>query len=287
MILWLAVALAAAQAPQLAEAATPAPQPATATDKTPQIEQAGRLAEAAHAIRAGRLDQARLMIAAAVAAGASGDRVDRLLADLAYASGDDEHALPAYLTLLTRSPTDPLLAEHAGIAALRLGKVDQAVALLNRATALPGASWRAWNARAAAADRRHDWPAADAAYARAAALAPDRAEIANNIGWSLLLRGEWESAAAELERAATLDPTSPRIANNLELARAAVAADLPARLPNESDEAWAARLNDAGVAAAVRGDKAKAVSAFAQAIEARSHYYARAANNLALVETRE
>lgn len=266
MIFWLAAALASA---------TPAP---------PIEHGAGPLTEAAHAIAAGRLEQARLMISTAVAAGASGDRVDRLLADLAYAAGDDERALPTYLTLLGRSPNDAAIAEHAGIAALRLGRVDQAIALLDRATTLPGATWRAWNARAAAADRRHDWPAADAAYARAAALAPDRAEIANNVGWSLLLRGDWDAAAAELERAAALGPASPRTANNLELARTAIAADLPARVPQESDEAWAARLNDAGVAAAARGDTTRAVAAFAQAIEARSHYYARAANNLVLVE---
>ena len=40
------------------------------------------LSEAAHAIQAGRLDQARLMIGNAVKAGVRGPEVDRLLADL-------------------------------------------------------------------------------------------------------------------------------------------------------------------------------------------------------------
>jgi len=39
------------------------------------------LSEAAHAIEAGRLDQARIMISDAVKTGAKGDSVDRLLAD--------------------------------------------------------------------------------------------------------------------------------------------------------------------------------------------------------------
>ena len=58
------------------------------------------LSEAAHAIQAGRLDQARLMIGNAVKAGVRGPEVDRLLADLAYASGDYAGALPRYLQLL-------------------------------------------------------------------------------------------------------------------------------------------------------------------------------------------
>lgn len=261
MIFWVAAALAAA---------TPLPQ-------TP-------LAEADHAIKAGRLDQARTMIAAAVSTGASGPAVDRLLADLAYAAGDNARALAGYSTLLVGTPDDSTMAERAGIAALRLNRTEEAAALLTRAASLPAASWRAWNALGVAADRRSDWETADTAYARAAALAPDRAEISNNVGWSLLLRGEWEAAAAELERAASLDPRSSRIADNLEFARAAVDAGLPARRAGESDEGWAARLNDAGVAAAARGDRARAVAAFAQAIEARSAWYQRAANNLALVE---
>ena len=54
----------------------------------------------------------------------------------------------------------------------------------------------------------------------------------------------------------------------------------------ESDADWAARLNDAGVIAKVQGNNKKAVAAFTQAIEARSQYYARAANNLAMDSTR-
>ena len=125
---------------------------------------------------------------------------------------------------------------------------------------------------------------ADESYARAAALAPRRAEVFNNAGWSLLVRGRWEEALGKLEQAASLDPRSTRIAQNLDLARAAVSEELPARRPNESETDWAARLNDAGVIARVRGDNKKAMAAFAQAVEVRSQYYERAANNLAQVE---
>jgi Flp pilus assembly protein TadD len=272
MILWLALALA------LADPAPPAPLPEPVA---PQPSPAISLSEAGRAIAAGRLDQAKAMLAIAVAAGAKGEPVDRLLADLALARGENERALNLYKALLATRPDDVLLLERGGIAALRLGRAAEATLLLDRATRLPTASWRAWNARGAAADLQGRWAEADAAYARAAAIDPKRAEVSNNQGWSLMLRGQWAEALASFERAWALDRTLPRLANNLELARAAVGAGLPARMQGETDEAYAARLNDAGVVAAADGQAKRAEAAFAQAIELRSRWYARAAENLA------
>ena len=239
------------------------------------------LAEAGRAIAAGRLDQAKLMLSAAVAAGARGDPVDRLLADLALARGENEQALGFYRALLAAHPDEVLLLQRGGIAALRLGRTAEAVALLDRATQMPGAGWRSWNARGVAADRQGRWDEADAAYARAATLDPGRAEVPNNQGWSLMLRGHWADALAAFEKAAAIDPKLPHLANNVELARAALDADLPHRLPGEHDESFAARLNDAGVVAAASGQAKRAEAAFAQAIELKSRWYGRAADNLA------
>jgi Flp pilus assembly protein TadD len=268
MILLLAAALAAA---------TPPSAPATAPAAPPS------LAEAAHALGAGRIDQARAMIAAAVAAGASGEQVDRLLADLAFASGDNARALAGYATLFALHPDNGFLAERAGISALKLDDPARAIAFLDHATA-KAPSWRAWNARGVAADRVNDWITADAAYARAEAIDPEHGEVANNMGWSLLLRGRWGEALVKFERAAQLDPKTTRIVNNLELAREALKDGLPQRAPGESDQAWSARLNDAGVAAAARGERGRAIAAFAQAIETRTAWYGRAADNLAAVQ---
>lgn len=245
------------------------------------------LGDAVQALQAGRLNQARIILAAAVKGGAQGDEVDRLLADLAFRSGNYAEALDRYEKLAAAHPQETLTFERAGIAAVQVGDLRRAAAALTAATALPGATWRAWNALGAVSDLRRDWEAADMAYGRAEALAFERAEILNNRGWSLLLRGQWQGALPLLERANNLDPKSRRIADNLELARAAVADDLPRRAPGESDSGWAARLNDAGVAAAVAGDRKRAIAAFAQALTATSQWYARAANNLAVVEGRE
>jgi Flp pilus assembly protein TadD len=238
------------------------------------------LSDAEHAISAGRVEQARLMVGRALTAGASGPQVDRILADLAFASGRNDEALLRYHKLLAANPTDSLLAERAGIAALKLGDVASATVLIDRAIRSPKPSWRAWNARGVVADLQQDWSAADAAYRRAAELSSNEAEVVNNQGWSQLLRGDWKRSVGLFERAVSLDPESTRIANNLELARAALAGDLPQRKAGESDREWAVRLNDAGMAAQLLGDNRRAVAAFAQALEASGTWYARAANNL-------
>ena len=243
------------------------------------------LKEAEHALEAGRLDQARIMIGNAIKKGATGLEVDRLLAELAYASGDFPLALGRYEGLLQAQPENPLYAERAGIAAFRTNDIARAAAHLDRAVASLDASWRAWNARGVVADHVGDWDRAELAYARAAQLKPDQPEVLNNMGWSLLLQGAWEEGAALLERAAMLDPKSARIADNLELARAALSNQLPRRKPGESEEEWTARLNDAGVIAAIRGNQSRAVAAFTQAIEARSRWFERAANNLERTES--
>lgn len=271
-----ALALALALAPPPPEAPVPAVARAPATLS---------LTEAGRAIAAGRLDQAKAMLAAAVAAGAKGDPVDRLLADLSFARGEYSQALGFYQGLLVVHPNDPLLLERAGIAALNLGRSGEATALLDRATRAPGAGWRAWNARGVCADREGRWDEADAAYARAEQIEPNRSEIPNNQGWSLMLQGRWADALAKFRRATEIDPSSPRLSNNMQLAHAAIAAELPKRQSGESDEAFAARLNDAGVVAAAGGDSKRAEAAFAQAIELKSHWFTRAADNLAALGT--
>lgn len=253
---------------------------------TPTVLPPPALSDIEQAIRVGRLEQAQLMVGRAMAAGVKGAQVDLILADLAFAQGKNDEALIRYQQLLAIAPDDMMLAERAGIAALRLGNVAVGAGLIERATKLPNASWHAWNARGVVADMQRDWPQADKAYAKAGELAPDEADVTNNQGWSQLLRGDWPKAVGLFEKAAARDPKSSRIANNLELARAALASDLPKRRLGEDDRAWAARLNDAGVAALLLGDKQRAVAAFAQALEASGSWYDRAANNLKAANSR-
>ena len=242
------------------------------------------LVEASKAIEAGRLDQARIMIGKAVAAGAQGAAVDRLLADLAFRSGDMPQALSRYETLASTTSASVAVVEGAGLSALKLGQWARGRKWIEQATAMPDASWKAWNALGILADVRSDFRAADRAYDKALQLSPDEPDLLNNFGWSLMLRGRWADAVRILERGRRIDPRSSRLQNNLELARAAIADDLPMRRPGESDEEWSARLNDAGVAAQLNGDNARALAAFTRAIEARPVWFERAANNLKQVQ---
>jgi tetratricopeptide (TPR) repeat protein len=260
---------------------------ASAVPALPSPLTADRVAETEHAIEVGRLDQARLMISRAIEQGAQGEAVDRLLADLAFAEDKSDEALERYKLLLGRHPTDPVIAERAAISAVKSGNVAMGKGLADHATSLPQASWRAWNARGVVADLRSDFETADSSYKRALDLAPDQPEVLTNIGWSKLTRGDWEGAIPPLEQAVQRMPNSERAVNDLELARAALASDLPKRWAGESDEDWAARLNDAGVAAQLRGEPVRAIAAFSQAIEARTSWYARAANNLSAVDRKK
>jgi Flp pilus assembly protein TadD len=236
--------------------------------------------DASHAIDAGRLEEAKLLIARAVAAGFTGAPVERLTADLDFASGRYSDALALYQHLVGSSARRTSDCEKGAVAALEMGRVADAKPLVECAVAANHPSWRAWNAKGVLADFTNDWTAADGAYARAHELSPKDARIINNQGWSKLLRGEWAAAIPYLEQAAALDGKSTRIANNLELARAALAADLPRRRPGESERDWAMRLNDAGVAAELLGDRKRAIAAFSQALDANPTWYERASNNL-------
>jgi Flp pilus assembly protein TadD len=238
------------------------------------------LSGAAHAIQEGRLDQGRLMIAQAVRLGYKGAPVERLLADLAFASRNYEEALARYNDLVAGGERDDGICQNGAISALELGRSADAGPLADCAVASPEAGWKAWNAKGVLADLLHDWAMADRCYARAHELAPRQGEIFNNEGWSLLLRGDWADALSRFEQAAALKPGIGRITNNLELTRSALAADLPSRQAGESNIHWAARLNDAGVAARMLGEDRRALAAFTRALQASPVWYERASHNL-------
>lgn len=243
------------------------------------------LRESDKAVKAGRVEQARLMVARAMAEGAVGPKVDRLLGDIAFASQNYAEALARYRQLAKANGPDSQLCERAGIAAIKIRNLTEAAAMIDCATKSPSATARAWDARGVLADLNKDWKTADEAYAKAESLAPSDAGIVNNQGWSMLLRGDWTSAELSFRHAAELDPNSTRIKNNLDLVSGALAAELPKRRPGESDTDWAQRLNDAGVAAELLGQKSRAIAAFTQALHASGSWYSRAANNLQAVRS--
>ena len=236
-----------------------------------------QLLEAEHALAANRIEQARLH---ARRVNARTPRLNRLLGNIAFAEKNWAEAYARFREALMQEPDDVRSTTRAGISAMKFGDLVGARALLGRATAHPGASWEAWNAAGVLADLESDWTRADQAYANAARLAPAEAQIANNQGWSLILRGDWKAAVVLLERASAANPRSAKIRNNLDLATAALTEGLPNRGKGESNADYAARLNDAGVAARMRGEDDRASAAFSRALMVNDIWYARAAQNL-------
>ncbi len=259
----------------IAAAASVAIQPAPASRPDASI-----LKDATQAIAAGRLQEAKLIIARAVSVGFRGTPIERLTADLNFASGKYLQAWVGYQRLAASPDKQPSDCEKGAISALEIEKFNDAKPLVDCAVAPRNASWRSWNARGVLADAQHDWTTADKSYQQALKLAPNEARVINNQGWSMLLRGDWAAAVPLFQQAVALDTSSMRIANNLELAKSALAADLPRRRTGEANADWAARLNDAGVAAELLGDKQRAVAAFTQALNASPVWYDRASNNL-------
>src|SRR6266550_3565268 len=87
---------------------------ATAAAEAPAPAEPALLQDASHAIAVGRLDQARLMIGKAIASGAAGPSVERILADFAFASGNYAEALARYRQLAVAGPRDASVCEQAG-----------------------------------------------------------------------------------------------------------------------------------------------------------------------------
>ena len=240
----------------------------------------GPLDEAEAALAAGRVEQTGKMVRQLASEGVSGPRFERLRGGEALAAGRNEEALRRFGNLAYRPGSPAGDREGAAIAAYRMGRKAEARVWVGQAMGMTGATWRAFNLCGALADEANDFSVADGCYARADALSPGRAEVANNRGWSLLLRGQWAMAASAFERALAIDPADRVARGNLDLARAALADDLPVRKPNESDSDFGRRLNDAGVMAQAAGSRDRAVAAFASSIETRSTWSPVTACNL-------
>jgi Flp pilus assembly protein TadD len=76
---------------------------------------------------------------------------------------------------------------------------------------------RAWIGLAASYDQLRRFELADRAYGEAIQLSGETAQIMNNLGYSLLLRGDRRGAQAKFAVAARLRPDDATVANNMKL----------------------------------------------------------------------
>lgn len=244
--------------PAHARKKAPAPVVQAPIQATPEL-----LAMIDAAIRDGRLPAAREAIGRAWASGSP--EVQLRAAELALASDSLPEAADAFTQLLA----DPAMAARAGqglgLTQLRQGKTTEAVATLDKALAADPTLVRAWNARAVAADRLKDWAGADAAYARAIALAPDDADVLTNRGYSLLLRERFTAAEMDLARAVAIAPQNSVARTNLRIARA-MQGRYEEAFQGATKASLAEDLNTVGYVAMARGDLSVAEAYFNRAM---------------------
>jgi tetratricopeptide (TPR) repeat protein len=88
-------------------------------------------------------------------------------------------------------------------------------------------------------DELGQWQRGEAAHRAAVALAPDRDDLLNNLGYNLLRQGRIEEARKTFERALALNPKSRAARNNLGLTLAAAGAPALEEFQRASDPATA------------------------------------------------
>ncbi len=186
------------------------------------------------------------------------------------ASGKDDEASKIFAMAAAADGGAPAKQGH-GVALVRLGKYEDASAALQSATALDPALWRAWNAYGVAADNHGRKDEAVAAFEKSAELNPSDGAPLNNLGVSLLKSERRPEAIAAFKRALEVDGAREAAEANLRLAYALDGeyANSVRALP---DDRRAIALNNAGVAAATRGDKEDARRLFVRALEESPHF---------------
>jgi Flp pilus assembly protein TadD len=250
--------------------------------KTPASDDAA-ITQIQQAIDEQRYLDAGRMLDQVIIAGGKDPRLTLLAGDLDLVHGRWGDALADY----KRGETAPDSLGHAyqgeGIALSALGRSDEAMAVLQKAVAQNPAAWRAWDALGVEYDNHKEWTQAEAAYEHAMIDSSGSAIVLNNRGYSRLLQRRADEAVSDFVAALKKKPDFAEARTNLRLAIAMKGDYSRATAGGESTE-QAALLNNAGFAAAMRGDYAQAEDLLDQAMKAKGEYYARAADNMKVVE---
>ena len=266
--------------PLLVAAATPAATAPVPAAPAP-IDYARMIDEA---IDGGRAIQAETMLGQwrAEAQPADAQPLAIATARLALAQGRDGEAEAAFAGMSQAGSIDCRVDEGLGIARLRLGRPQEALAPLQRAVAACAGRWRAWNGLGVAYDDAKSWTASAAAYERAFQLTDKPVLLLNNYGMSLMAQGRAEEAAAIFDKARDMAPDDAKIITNGDAAYVMSGRDIQRR-PTDDADAWAKRLSDAGQVALRIGDVAKGQAYLSRAMTESERFLPEAAAALATI----
>ncbi len=202
-----------------------------------------------------------------------------LMGETLLSMEDPENALTHFLTARDAPGYRPQAQQGMGIALLRLGQTDDAIASLEDSVATGPASWRSYNALGVAYDQKMEWSKADTAYRKAQELAPDVGLIANNLGMSLLLQRRYDEAISEFQGALRIEPRLSAARSNLRIAYALQGRYLDA-MAGVSPQNMADVLNNIGYVAMSQGDLDAAEAYLSRALEVSPAHHHTAARNL-------
>jgi len=240
------------------------------------------VADIERAIEEKRYIDASAMIDMALLSGSKDPRLALLSGKLDLTRGRYEQALEKFRSAETAAETRGGAMEGEGLSLALAGRQAEAVPVLKKTVAEYPKAWRAWNALGGAYDDRRQWDEADDAYAHALAASDAPAIVLNNRGYSRLLRNRLDEASADFVEALRQRPDLGAARTNLRLA-IALKGEYGRATAGAQKDTEATLLNNAGFAALVRGDYARAESLLQQAIQRKGEYYELAAANLELV----
>jgi len=206
-------------------------------------------------------------------------RLVLLVGDINLARGRYDLALESFKRIDARPELHARAQEGEGVALSLLGRVDEALPILEAAASANSVSWHAWNALGVIYDRKSEWSKASAAYEHAISASGSSPIVLNNRGFSLLSQNKLDDAAADFVSALQKKPDFASARNNLRLT-IAMKGDYARATEGAGGTDRASILNNAGFAAMARGDYTTAEKLLGQAMEAKGEYYAVAAANL-------
>ena len=209
----------------------------------------------------------------------------RLSARLYAQIGDTEAQQLATAQILEHNPKDVQALVWLGLSALRAGQLIVAEDYLQQAIAVDPRHWQALNGLGVIADAEGRPVDAQVYFQTGLAVIPGHPKLTANLGWSKVMSGELQEAEILLQDALKTAPDVVATRSNLAFCIA---------LQGRYDQALqiytdlygqSTAFNNVGYAAMLRDDNEIAAIYLQQAISSRPSFYAKAAKNLARIES--
>ncbi|MDX1763220.1 MAG: DUF1287 domain-containing protein [bacterium] len=195
-----------------------------------------------------------------------------------------EAAKREFEMMLSQNRDDPLGHEGMGRVFFKERNFAEAEISLNRAVEGQAGLWEAHNLLGLIYDSRRDHEAAIGHYLAALLTNPDEALTLNNLGLSYYLNGQLKEASGTFEKAIEAGVADEKTLNNYAMVLGASGqydqALAVLKQVGEDSKAY----NNLGIILTKKGDYLHAKQAFEKAIDASPGYFAKAHDNLRMVE---